>query len=131
MPTQKCPPKYVSKRYKNIIHIHDPLLEQSYWVFIGIKKALLFKKEAEKLMPKGTVLDVDEFQSGKFTVFDFGPKGTLGIIWGKDKEHLIHELLHATIWIMGKRGIPINQENDEIMAYYQSFLLREVERSPR
>lgn len=119
-----------SKRYKNTVHIHDPIFEQSYWVF-NCKTAIDFKREYQRIIPETQMLDIDEFQSGKFAVVDFGNKGTIGIIWAKDREHLVHELLHATTWILGKRGVPITQENDEVMAYYQCFLLREIERSSK
>ena len=121
-------PYYISHRIKDIIHIHAPLFEQSFWVFLNCKNALEFKNAAERVLPEGATVEVTPFQSGKFTVIDFGPQGTIGLMWGKDEIHLTHECLHAVIWSLEDRGIVVSKEQDELMAYYQSFFLREIKR---
>ena len=124
----KKEPHYISNRFKNVVHIHCPLFEQSFWVFLKCKTALDFKREAERVLPKGASVEVKPTNSGRFTVFDFGKNGTIGLIWGKDDIHVTHECHHAAIWSLDDRGVPITAANDEIVAYYQSFLLREIRR---
>ena len=38
--------------------------------------------------------------------------------------HLVHECMHATVAILNSRGIPINKNNEECVAYYQEFLFK-------
>lgn len=125
--TRKKEPYYISHLINGIVHIHHPVFEQSFWAF-GEKNALAFKKRAEQVLPKGATVDIKEFQNGKFMVFDFGSHGTIGLIWGKDFLHLVHECLHACIWMFEDRGIMVTKEQDEMLAYSQSFLLREIKR---
>lgn len=126
MKKKKKEPHYLSNRFDNVIHIHCPIFEQSFWVFDKAKTATEFKQQAEKVLPKGGTVEIKPHQSGKFTVFDFGPHGTIGLIWGKTEIHLVHECLHAALWNLDDRGIVISKEQDELLAYYQSFLLREI-----
>jgi len=37
-------------------------------------------------------------------------------------SYLVHETLHTAITILENRGIPVNAENDEVLAYLQQFL---------
>ena len=50
------------------------------------------------------------------------------IIWCRSKSltTLVHELLHATTYILDYKGVPISQDNDECMAYLQGYLLTQA-----
>ncbi len=39
---------------------------------------------------------------------------------------ITHECLHAATTIMDNRGIPVNVENDEVIAYIQSYLVQKI-----
>ena len=86
--------------------------------------AVKFKEFANKHL--GLNLDLDDTDSGAFVpITDKKANATVGLIWSKDKkETLNHELLHATTWALGNRGIKLSDDSDEIFCYYQGFLLK-------
>ena len=49
------------------------------------------------------------------------------MIWVRSAElyyTLVHECLHLTNKIFGNHGVPFNETNDEIIAYYQNYWIR-------
>lgn len=60
----------------------------------------------------------------------FPMSGGGSIIWvkpGMEIRILVHELVHAAMWMIHAKGIPISRENDEILAYiverlYERFI---------
>ena len=51
------------------------------------------------------------------------------IIWlknSRDTDHIVHETQHMTHIVLDDRGINWNKENEELFAYYQGFLFREI-----
>ena len=68
-----------------------------------------------------------EFEDSKFGGFD--GKTYEGIMWAHDKldfQTLCHECVHVVIHIMNEKGLPIEYENDEGMAYMMDFWFNEV-----
>jgi hypothetical protein len=47
----------------------------------------------------------------------------------KDYYCLAHECLHLVKRIFTDRGIPFNEQNDEMIAYYQSYWIKRIWRS--
>jgi len=44
----------------------------------------------------------------------------------EDFSILIHELLHHCMGVFAERGIPIREDNDEVMCYYQAMMFRNI-----
>lgn len=51
---------------------------------------------------------------------------TLQLEDSKDFYTLMHECLHLTNRVFTDRGIPFNAENDEVIAYYQSYWFKRI-----
>ena len=52
------------------------------------------------------------------------------VIWldKYDEIDLLHEVTHAVIYVLDKRGITINSENDEPMCYYTGWLFSKIKK---
>jgi hypothetical protein len=118
LPTYPSWCKFIRKQIGGILHIYDPIFRQNYYVYSGTPSG--FVKEFKR---RGITFEEPE-GDGAFKEVEH--KGYIfGVIFSRDKTRsLMHECLHAAIWGLGKRGIPVSQEYDEVLAYYQSFLYK-------
>ena len=108
---------YIRKQLPSgTIHIYDPIYRINFWAVLGSKLKYM------RIMAENGIED-DEPDDGRFAVYKID--GTeIGVIYAKDRETLIHECLHATIWALNSRGIKLDPDNDEPLCYYQDFLYR-------
>jgi hypothetical protein len=104
---------------KGITHIYDPIFMVNFYVIIGVPEGEAkrrFKRMGIELDTKGT--------AGRFLATR-RDGNEIGIIWSQDKGvYLVHECLHAAVWALDLRGIPVTVENDEVAAYYQMWLCK-------
>ena len=116
----------MKKKYpKNTFFITDPVYCQDFLVVLTSTHA-----KYTKIVKKLINLDVakDDGMSGCFQALSSKKKGDLGIIWISNKSHsLIHEIFHATAWVLLNRDIKLDSEaSEECWAYYISYLYREI-----
>jgi len=113
----KCP--------KNVIMFSDPIYCQDFMVVVTPSHT-----KYRKIMKKMLNFDVekDDSCSGCFQVIHNKTRGDLGIIWIPNKQTtLIHELFHATSWLMRNRDITLDSEGaEEAWAYHISYLYKEI-----
>lgn len=109
---------YVSKKFKDCVHIFDPIFRQNYYVFYNEKKELYYKF----LKENKAEYEEDQFINGQFKhiVVD---NTEIGVLWAVDTSALTHEALHAVNWCLWGRGIDHNDETEEIFAYMQNFII--------
>jgi len=112
--------KYVCKKFKNILHIFCPVYTRNFYVIAGVPNSKFLKIAKKELgvdfNPSGS--------DGKFYVIKRSGQ-EVGVIWSEDKTiHLMHELLHATFWVMESAGIELTRASEEAFTYYQSYLYR-------
>jgi len=115
-----CP--YISKKIGYIVHVFDPIFMINFYAVVGMSNKVfcsIIKKDIKLELPSSN-------SDGKFYEIErHGQK--IGLIWSSDKsEHLIHECCHATTWALRKKGIELSSDSDEIMAYYQQFLVKYI-----
>lgn len=106
---------------KGIKHIFDPIFMINFYAVVGASE-----KQAKTIFKKiGIDLDT-RGSAGRFLSTRLNGNET-GIIWSQDKGvYLVHECLHAAVWALDIRGINITEDSDEVLAYYQGWLLREL-----
>lgn len=98
-------------------HFNCPIFNDDIYLFIGSKeKANAFCRD----------LNITDKHLGKTAeIADTNsllPEGFL--VWVKEPEMyytIVHECLHLTRLIFAYHGVPFNETNDEVMAYYQEF----------
>ena len=106
--------------------IYDPIFLMNIF-FIDAKDVDGFKKEYKKIV--GEESDLKDVIAGRFEGHwndDLGLERC--IIWAPSRspEVLVHEISHATLWILNeRRGIPHNDHTDELYCYYSQFILKE------
>ncbi|KOR22941.1 hypothetical protein ABW54_03845 [Burkholderia cenocepacia] len=47
-------------------------------------------------------------------------------VFDRSVATLAHETLHAVVFILKEAGVPVTEENDEVMAYLLAHLMREL-----
>ena len=47
-------------------------------------------------------------------------------VFDRSVATLAHEALHAVVFILKEAGVPVTEENDEVMAYLLGHLMREL-----
>lgn len=115
-----CP--HIRKQTGKTLHIYDPILRCNFYFFLNQSFAT-YAKEYQSIFKHKP--DHDSNVSGHFAVEELSTGEEIGCIYSTDKSRsLMHECLHATMWILDRRGIPTTQECDEIIAYYQEFLFK-------
>ena len=114
-----CP--HIRKDSGNTIHVYDPIFKANFYFFLG----QTFKRyRANYKSIFGIYPEAAGGVSGFFSV-ETVKDTDIGCIYSDDKgSTLMHECLHATIWILRKRGININMDTDEVATYYQEFLVK-------
>lgn len=104
---------------KGIKHIYDPIFMINFYAIVGVSE-----REVKKRLKKiGIEIDTRGSSGRFFTTQRDG--GAVGVIWSSDKGiYLTHECLHAAVWALDIRGINITEDSDEVLAYYQGWLLK-------
>lgn len=91
--------------------IENNLFKAPLSLYIGDHKA--YNKQMKKLGYSEDVFLSDYKENAKFW-YD----GKVKVIFSpKNKYLILHEVVHYCINVMETRGIPINAENDEVLAY--------------
>lgn len=114
---------YISKWFKNVLHIYDPIYRMNFFYFKGSRK--LCNAQAQKLF--NVTWNLDKNLSGNFSVYIIGGQEA-GLIWAADLPALVHECTHATIYTLSDRGVGLIDPKGEAYAYYTAFLYREITR---
>lgn len=108
-----------SKKKLKFYKIDNKLLKAPLSLYIGDKD--LYNKRMVELGFDDCQIDHQDgniWFDKKLVVIWFPHLNNTGVI--------IHELLHYCFDIYGKKGIPINRENDELMAYMLEYMFNEV-----
>jgi len=116
----------MKKLPKGVCSLIDPIYCQEFLVIITPTY-----KKFKKLVKDVINYDIEEDDNGctgQFTAINDKQKGSLGIIWASDKHsNLIHEIFHATSWVLRNRDLYLDSEgSDEAYAYYIAYLYREI-----
>ena len=116
---------YVSKRYKNIIHIWEPVFQSNYYYIIA-KDFKEFRQIAKKCL-NCEVKNTEWKPKGHTTCFDCGD-GTKVLIWAhKNKIDIIaHECFHAVFQELKVRGISLSMDSDELYCYMLQLLIKSI-----
>ena len=104
----------------------DPVFGQEYCVIL-----VRTHREFVQIAKKETGFDVEpgERIAGELHGLHSDKNPDLALIWSSDKDtNLVHELLHATAWILRNRCIYLNEESEETYAYYLTYLLRNIKK---
>ena len=75
---------------------------------------------AEYIPKEDSIAECTAIENDKKTILAFH-------VWVKDKTDyysMVHETLHLVEYILSKKGIPFNSENQELIAYYQGYWVR-------
>ena len=102
-----------------VYKINDPIYKAQLTLIIGdYDKTVKYLKKCD--------VDLSEFGDetrGKF----YYDKGISKIYLERlDLFTLIHELYHFVIFALSSRHIPINEDNDEVCAYYMEFMFKQI-----
>lgn len=117
------------------IPIFNSTIIVSFESFINLRKRLYseFKIDIDKNVfggGDGIVIDLEnEYQKTGFILLaidNFYKRIKTKTTYTQLYCTLVHEVLHATTTILNNRGVPINFENDETIAYLQEFILSEI-----
>lgn len=115
-----CP--YIRKQEGGVIHIYDPIFKANFYFFLN-QSFSRYSKEYMDIFKHFPPHDPDV--AGHFSVEELSTGEEIGCIYATDKGGtLMHECLHAVMWILNKRGVPTTQECDEVISYYQEFLVK-------
>ena len=112
---------------KNAFIFSDTIYCQDF-VFVLTRSHEKFRR----IMDKYLSIDIKPTEadcSGEFYGLQHKNKGTLGVIWVSDKCSIVHEVFHATAWVMLNRGVNLDihaQGAEESWAYYIAYLYREI-----
>lgn len=101
-----------------VYHLYDYLYRENIYVFVGSPKKMA--KKFPHFAP---------FDSCGRTFYPFDNKWPGVCIWLKkhwDWHILAHEAVHAGNWILRNKGVIINRRNDEALAYYVQFIMRDI-----
>lgn len=105
------------------LHIYCKTFQQNYYIFYGVSK-----KELQKSLYK--IFDIkentEEYLDGRCFILE-KKNNSIICIWTEKKRlpTLVHELVHAAIFMCQLRNIKIDAE-DEIVPYTVNMLLKEV-----
>ena len=116
---------YVSKRYKNIIHIWEPLFRSNFYYIIAdnIEKYHEIVKKSFKIKLAHKERDIEG--NATSCVKD---GNTLHFIWTKkhSPSTLAHECFHAASDDLACKGIKLTDESNEAFAYHIEFLMENI-----
>lgn len=120
--------KAITKRMGRLLHIYIPIYDRHIYYVSA-------KTEADFIAIAKRTLNLEihpDHRAACFAVRAYRPernKVNIGIIWtdGKHLEHLVHETLHATLWIMDSCSMHLsnNWMEDETNAEQAFCLLQE------
>ena len=108
------------------LHIYDEVFGRNFYVSYGVAAEELQRsvkinigKEWEAVINKG--------DNGKCMFFE-SPKCNIIWIWTKKRDVTIlaHECLHASFYAFGERTIKLDDNSQELFAYYISMLMRKT-----
>jgi hypothetical protein len=113
------------KRPKNVFFFTDPIYCQDFMVILSPSHNK-YRKIIKKLL--NLEVEIDDTCSGCFQALHDKNRGDLGIIWIPNKKNtLVHEIFHATSWVMRHRDIMLDAEgSEEAWAYYIAYLYNEI-----
>ncbi len=72
--------------------------------------------------------------NGSCAIFDNEPEGLsyyVMVIRRKKLDTVVHECVHMVHMMMEKKGIPIDYDNTEVMAYMTGWLFKEIRKNLR
>lgn len=119
--------------------VYDPVYRANY--FLIVSRPQDFHPTLRKLL-RPTSLRPDTEELVRLTSADLlenngrcfrlsprvkGKTQSVIVMWvraGTDVSVLVHEILHAVIWVFGDRGAHVDQDNDEAFTYYVQWLIR-------
>ena len=115
----------MKKLPKNCVIVTDPIYCQDF-VFVLCRSHSKFRD----IMKKYVDIDIKEAEfdcSGEFYSFQNDARGALGVIWVSNRCSIVHEVFHATAWLMRNRGINVDSgSSEESWAYHIAYLHREI-----
>jgi hypothetical protein len=101
------------------------ILKEEVGVLIGEKTKCV--KELEKYNEElARILKEEEHHFGLTMVAS--SRGSAIIVWLETKEppQVAHEAVHVATALMDRAGIPISEENDEVLAYLVEYTVKEM-----
>jgi hypothetical protein len=103
------------------MHIFVETFTENIYVSYGVSREVFIESVKEQL---NIDQEVAKGINGKCVVFD----KPITWIWTDKKKVsiLAHEVFHAVFYMLGSRGIILNNDTDEIFAYSIQSILRQI-----
>jgi hypothetical protein len=117
--------KSTPKRKLLNFEISDNIFNRLYDIYIGDKDLVIKKlRKVYGILPE----ELNVFNTGLSAVYRRDNAPDISFIWmiEFDTELVVHESLHAIINTLETAGVKFSRETEEIYAYYQGFLSREI-----
>lgn len=113
--------KTIRRQWKHAIHLYDPIFRVNFYFFLD-QSFTQYKENYKAIF--GAYPATDKNVSGFFST-EIKYDTPIGCIYADDKGRtLMHECLHAAVWATTMRGVQLNMDTDEVIAYYQEFLVK-------
>lgn len=117
----------MKKSVKQVIHLYDSIYRQNHYIFWGWSLADFAKYLRDKYDR-----ELNESQAnGKYISFIHNGY-YMSFIWIKKNNpidmicSLSHEANHATFYTLSHRGVKFEEDNHEMLTYYQEHIVRSV-----
>lgn len=117
----------MKKHIKKVIHLYDSIYRQNHYIFWGwsidsFAKYLKDKYEADINDSPANGKYICMIKDGYYQSFIWIKKGSaIDMI-----SSLSHESNHATIYTLSHRGLKFEEDNHEMLTYYQEHIVRNV-----
>lgn len=111
-----------SKNKLKYYEIHNDLWKAPLSLYIGNKES--YNKRMKKLGLEDDVLVLNE--AGKYWMDREKGYKVMWIPSLENKDVLIHELVHYCFDVMNTKGVPIQYENDETIAYLMEYMFNKI-----
>ena len=113
-----------TKKKFSCIHIYNELFQINFYVFYGVKEES-FKKDIKRIFDSSKL--EKELRDG-YTVVWKKKGNDIVVVWTRIKKVsvLAHELIHAISYVLITRGINLNEQTEEVYAYFMQELMRRI-----
>ena len=120
---------YISKKYKNVIHIYDPVFFSNYY-YVDVKTLKEFIEVVNKTWKVDLGISKDSSIGGYCTELIRKDNNISVVFWALPNKayYLAHECIHAILYNFSDLGLNASNDNGEVLAYEVTFLMKEIEK---
>jgi len=102
-------------------HVYIDIYMENIWLIVCSRDYFNRKIQTEFECDARTI---SKEAAGSFGVYALNGK-EVGVIWLEDWGSFVHEVFHATCWVLWGKGIPLVEESEEAYAYLINYLCKE------